>query len=146
VVTPRQLRPARAQASAESGETERRQKTLGTASELVNAAAKWLIGSLGVVGAILVAGSQLSSIGSLPIGGRLALAAGGLALGLAAVMWSIWRVVDLLAPDRYTISELCREWSASGAVRGVGVSRAGQSSSLLRRRLARSQSGASCGT
>ena len=55
--------------------TERRQKTLGTASELVNAAAKWPIGSLGVVGAHAQADDvraerRMIHAGSPALGGR----------------------------------------------------------------------------
>jgi Pentapeptide repeats (8 copies) len=42
-------------------------------------------------------------------------------VGLGGVLWAVWRVLDLLAPDRYTISELSSEWEASGAIRGEGV-------------------------
>jgi hypothetical protein len=55
--------------------TERGQKTLGTASELVNAATKWLIGSLGVVGGHAQADDvraerRMIHAGSPALGGR----------------------------------------------------------------------------
>jgi hypothetical protein len=76
--------------------------------------AKWLLASLGAVGAILVAGSQLSSIGKLDVGHpwdgeetyRFAAALIGLTIALVAVGVSIKRVVDLLVPQDATLGDL----------------------------------------
>jgi hypothetical protein len=79
--------------------------------ELIRGAAKWLVASLGVIGGTLIAGSQLSSIGSLSASSvRLYVALVGLAVGLAAVLWSIWSVVGLLSPRKWTLSELAADW------------------------------------
>lgn len=107
-------------ATAESDE-DRRRDALKEANEVLTSAGKWLIGALGAIGAVLIAGSQLSSIGTLRIGPRFVAALIGLGIGLAAVLWCIWRVVDLLAPERYSISGLAKEWDASGSIKGVGV-------------------------
>ena len=79
--------------------------------ELIRGAAKWLVASLGVIGGTLIAGSQLSSIGSLSASSvRLYVALVGLAVGLAAVLGSIWSVVGLLSPRKWTLSELAADW------------------------------------
>jgi hypothetical protein len=103
-------------------EPDRQEEILESATGLITSAAKWLIGSLGAIGAVLIAGSQLSSIGNLPLGPRFGVAVAGLAVGLSAVMWAVWRVVGLLAPERYTITQLCTEWKKSRAVKNEGVS------------------------
>jgi hypothetical protein len=97
--------------------------------ELLRSAAKWLIGSLGAIGAVLVAGSQISSIGSLPLSSRLFVAVGGLAVGLMGVLLAISMAVSVLASDPYTVSELQKEWVQSGA----SGARLGRFSRLWRR-------------
>lgn len=87
--------------------------------ELLRSAAKWLIGSLGAIGAVLVAGSQLSSIGSLTTGPRLVIAVGGLAVGLGGVLLAIALAVGVLAGEPYSVTELHREWVQSDAASGA---------------------------
>lgn len=82
--------------------------------ELVRTAAKWLIGSLGAIGAVLVAGSQLSSIGSLAPGPRLAIAVAGLVVGLGGVLIAIAFAVGVLAVEKYNVTELQNEWIRAG--------------------------------
>jgi hypothetical protein len=95
---------------------------LESAKELIRSAAKWLVGALGAIGALLVAGSQLSGIGALEADSpRLWLAVAGLATGLSAVLYAIWRVVDLLLPDKWTLTELATQWVKSSATVGEGV-------------------------
>lgn len=77
---------------------------------------KWLIASLGAVGAILVAGSQLSSLGSLPVGPRFVTAVAGATVALVCVLLAIWLVMGLLAPDRYYINDLAKEWEKYDAL------------------------------
>ena len=101
--------------------SDERSRVLEQANALLSSSSKWLIAALGAIGAVLVAGSQLSSLGSLPLGPRFTAALVGLALGLVGVIWAIWRVLDVLAPRRYTISELSAEWVRSGAVADEGV-------------------------
>jgi hypothetical protein len=55
--------------------------------------AKYLIGILAAIGALMVAGTQLSSIGELSWSDdtpRLIAAFAGLAAALAAVVWVVW--------------------------------------------------------
>ncbi len=94
---------------------ERRTKALADANALLTGSAKWLITALGAIGAVLVAGSQLSSLGSLPVGPRFTMAVGALAVGLLGVLWAIFTVLGTMTPPRYTISELDKEWTAAGA-------------------------------
>jgi hypothetical protein len=87
---------------------------LTAARELVRSAAKWFIAGLGAIGAVLVAGSQLSSVGALPPGStRLYLAIAGVIVGLLAILWAMWRVVDVLAGWRWTFEDLVDEWRAT---------------------------------
>lgn len=103
-------------------ETSETEDQLEHAKELIRSAAKWLVGALGAIGALLVAGSQLSSIGSLDGDDpRLWVAVVGLAVGLSAVLYAIWQAVDLLLPDKWTLSDLSNQWSNAGAVSPGGV-------------------------
>jgi hypothetical protein len=80
-------------------------------------AAKWLVGSFAAVGAALIAGSQLSSIGKLPacapssVGcARLWVAVLGAVLALVGVVWAVWIGVGLLAPIRLQVGDLKAQW------------------------------------
>ena len=91
---------------------------LERANERIRGAAKWLIASSAAVGAALIAGSQLSSIGKLDVGlptstdkARLWIAGLGVVIGLAGVVFSIWTAVQLLLPKTVLISELSSAWS-----------------------------------
>jgi hypothetical protein len=100
--------------------TEEKKEGLAASSELIRSAARWLVGALGAIGAVLIAGSQLSSIGSLPGSSyRLWLAVAGLAIGLGAVLYAIWRVVELLLPERAMLAELAEDWERSGVQPGA---------------------------
>lgn len=86
-------------------------------SEKIRDAAKWLVGSFAAVGAALIAGSQLSSIGQLPLCTgwslsclRLPLALLGAAAGLGGVVWAIWTAVLMLVPNNQPASTLQKEW------------------------------------
>jgi hypothetical protein len=97
---------------------------LTAAEEVVRGASKWLVGALGAIGAVLIAGSQLSSIGTLPGDSfRFRVALLGLVGALAAVLAAIWVVVEQLVPRRWTLSELSREWTASGASVDGGIAK-----------------------
>jgi hypothetical protein len=92
-------------------ETTSESAELNESRELVRGAAKWLIAGLGAIGAVLVAGSQLSSIGRLsPSDARFWIALLGVALGLLSVMWAMWRVVDLLSPTRWAFEDVVAAW------------------------------------
>jgi hypothetical protein len=87
------------------------------AADKLRDAAKWLVGAFAAVGAALIAGSQLSSIGKLTVCPhftvqctRIWWAIGGAVLGLASVVWAIWIAVDLLIPDALPPSRLHDEW------------------------------------
>lgn len=80
--------------------------------ERIRDASKWLIGASAAVGAVLIAGSQLSSIGQLPIGWRLGGAVLGVILSLSAVVYAVWAAVQLLLPVGVTLDELQENWAA----------------------------------
>lgn len=90
---------------------------LAAANQRIRETAKWLIASSAAVGAALIAGSQLSSIGRLEIGwpitaetARLWVAAAGAVAGLAAVVAAIRASVRVLLPVQVLISDLAEHW------------------------------------
>jgi hypothetical protein len=94
---------------------------LQRANDRIREAAKWLMASAAAVGAALIAGSQLSSIGRLNAvwptsiaNSRLWIAALGGVLGLAGVVYAIWAAVQILLPKTVAISELARAWDRQG--------------------------------
>lgn len=88
---------------------------LAESRELVRGAAKWFVAGLGAIGVVLVAGSQLSSIGSLSVHtARFYVALAGVTLGLLAILWAMWRVVDVLSPRQWAFEDLVAEWDAAG--------------------------------
>lgn len=103
---------------------------LKDATELLNGAAKWLIGALGAIGAVLIAGSQLSSIVSLPLGPRLVLALAGWgsgsrqSCGPSGRGWTCWHPTGTPS-DSWQQSgtrpgpEKARGWPTVGAVAGM---------------------------
>ena len=83
----------------------------------IREAAKWLVASFAAVGAALIAGSQLSSIGELPVCrpdsiecSRLWIAMAGAVASLLGVVWAVWTGVGLLAPLRLQLSDLKKQW------------------------------------
>jgi Pentapeptide repeats (8 copies) len=90
--------------------------------ELVRSAAKWFVAGLGAIGAVLVAGSQLSNVGALPAdSARLYLAIAGVGIGLLAILWAMWRVVDLLAGHPWTFEDILRDWAVVSKVPAEGL-------------------------
>jgi hypothetical protein len=86
-------------------------------SDKIRDAAKWLVASFAAVGAALIAGSQLSSIGKLPVCWHLTLectrlgwAILGAIAGLGGVVWAIWTAVMMLVPNNLPASALQKEW------------------------------------
>lgn len=80
---------------------------LQRAGDGVRSAAKWLAASFGAIGALLVAGSQFSSIGRLSWHGpRLYVAIVGIFLALLAVALVLWRLFDVLMPSQVSLSTL----------------------------------------
>lgn len=99
----------------------------------IREAAKWLIGSFAAVGAALIAGSQLSSIGKLPVCAstsidcaRLWIAGGGATIALLGVIWAVWTGVRLLAPSRRQASELQADWKEGDAAHDYFKANPGQ--------------------
>lgn len=87
----------------------------------IREAGKWLIAAAAAVGAAMIAGSQLSNIGSLAfcvpsmwswtLGClRLPVAVLGAAAALAAVAYILWQAVQLLLPVGVTLDDLVRQW------------------------------------
>lgn len=81
--------------------------------ERIRDAGKWLIAASAAVGAVLIAGSQLSSIGQLPFGWRLGWAVAGVVLALTAVVFAVWAAVQVLLPVGVTLDELESHWTAN---------------------------------
>ncbi len=71
--------------------------------------AKWLIGAFAAVAAIMVAGSQLSSIGTLEVGWRLLVAVIGGVAALSGAAWAIWLLTDVLLPEETTVANVLAE-------------------------------------
>jgi hypothetical protein len=71
----------------------------------VREAAKWLIGAFAAIGGVLIAGSQLSSLGGLE-GGRLLLAVLAAVLALVGLALAIWLVFDIMLPSQATLHDL----------------------------------------
>jgi hypothetical protein len=90
---------------------------LDIANGRIREAAKWLVASAAAVGAAMLAGSQLSSIGELDIGwptsvehARFWVALLGAVAGLGAVVYAIWTAVQIMLPKLVLISELAQAW------------------------------------
>jgi hypothetical protein len=74
--------------------------------------AKYLIGILAAIGALMVAGTQLSSIGELSWSAdkaRLIAAGAGLAVALLAIIWIVWRALDVLKPVEISLQVIDRD-------------------------------------
>lgn len=80
----------------------------GQAVADMRATAKWTIGAVAAVGALLLGGGPLAAMGKINDMGDAAAAFGGLALALAGVGWVIWQTGEVLAPRLSTITELDR--------------------------------------
>jgi hypothetical protein len=78
------------------------------ATENLRTATRWLLTAAAAAGAAMVAGVQLTSIGSLSLDDwpRLVAAAAGLAAGLGAVGYMILRTSRLLADEWITLAQL----------------------------------------
>lgn len=83
----------------------------GAVSDKIRDAAKWLIAAAAAVGAAMIAGSQLSSIGELDLGERFAGAVAGAVVALAAVTYVLWQSVRVLVPVAVSLQELERIWN-----------------------------------
>ncbi|MFF0001735.1 hypothetical protein [Streptomyces avermitilis] len=96
------------------------------ATDAFRSAARWLVAVSGAIAAVLVAGLQLTSLGSLT-GGRLSAAVTLFLIALASVGYILLRAARVLAPTAQTLAEL-REIDiaevrrqAEGAPKGLGA-------------------------
>lgn len=94
---------------------------LAAANQRIRDTAKWLIASAAAIGAALIAGSQLSSIGRLEAGwptteatARLWVATAGALAGLAAVVFAITAALRVLLPVQVLIADLAESWDNPG--------------------------------
>ena len=95
---------------------------LAVASDRIREAGKWLIAAAAAVGAALIAGSQLSSIGKLSVCAgvneqclRLPASLVGSIAGLTAIAFVMWSAMQLLLPVGVTITDLASHWDASSS-------------------------------
>lgn len=114
--------------AASSGAAKEPAQTSGVASaqrtnpfqasaDRVRAAAKWLVAAFAAIATTFLAGTQFSSIGSLPVGPRLfvAIAAAAVVVGALAVM--IWILLDVLLVSQVTLGDLADEDSQSDLIK-----------------------------
>lgn len=83
-----------------------------TGNDQIRKTATWLIGALAALAVILLAGSQLSSIGKLPadhLTGRLIVAGAAAALAIGSVLFAIYRLSLILAPVTTPLKDLRTE-------------------------------------
>lgn len=90
---------------------------IGGAIDRIRETTKWLVTSFAAVGAVLIAGSQLSGIGKLDVCTamelrclRLPLAVLGAVTPLVAVAVMIAAAIGVLLPRDWTLSQLTTEW------------------------------------
>lgn len=69
---------------------------------------KWLTTSFAALAAGVLAGSPLTGLGSLPLGGRLVIAVAGAVLGLVFVFRAIFVALRLLASGPFFLSQLAQ--------------------------------------
>jgi hypothetical protein len=81
----------------------------GAAATESRDAAKWLLAGFGAIAAVLVAGTQLSSIGSLDDPARILVAVLALAIGLTAVALAAAVTALLLLPGFTTLSDIATQ-------------------------------------
>lgn len=109
-------------------EGEEQAQILDQANQRLRDAAKWLIAVMAAIAAVLVAGSQLSSIGRLPISWspqtvdqwRFWIALAGVILALIAISLIVLFAARLLVPRAVTPEQLCAAWDGkSGRWRDI---------------------------
>lgn len=74
--------------------------------ERMREAAKWLVAIFGAIAGILIAGTQLSSIGSLPVGTRLFFAIAGASVALVGVLCVVWLLLGIMLPSHVALDEV----------------------------------------
>jgi len=91
-----------------------------SAADRIRETAKWLIASFAAVGTILVAGTQLSSIGSLNASdARFWVALAGVVAALTAVVIAIDKVVDVLVTPPLSMKALAEPGSGDAVTQAV---------------------------
>jgi Pentapeptide repeats (8 copies) len=75
-------------------------------AERVRDAAKWLLGAFGAIATVLIAGTQLSSIGSLNGSGRLVLAIVAAVVALIGLGVAAWLALDIMMPSPASLQEV----------------------------------------
>jgi hypothetical protein len=100
------------------GEMSTAEDPIDRANDRIRDTAKWLIACVSAVGAALIAGSQLSGIGRLPLGwpvsvehARLWIATVSLASALCGAAYAIRAAVPVLLPVFVPISDLAAAWT-----------------------------------
>jgi pimeloyl-ACP methyl ester carboxylesterase len=78
-----------------------------SAIDQIRVSARWILSSFAAVGAVLVAGSQLSDLGALE-GSRLALSLAGALAALVGIGLAVGGMSAVLTPRATTLSDLCR--------------------------------------
>jgi hypothetical protein len=68
--------------------------------------AKWIVSGVAVTAGGVIAGSSLTSLGSLDLGPRLALAAGSALVGFVALGRALWMAIEVLLPRTYDMAAL----------------------------------------
>lgn len=93
-------------------------KQFQDSGERVRNAAKWLLTIFAAVAALLVAGTQFSSIGSLDWGWRLAIGLIAGVAGLFGAAFIVWLLLDVMIVSEVTIDDLERQARDAGNVSG----------------------------
>lgn len=72
----------------------------------MRAAARWTIGAVAAVGALLVGGGSLTAVGRIDDAGDLVAFASGMLIVIVAVGWAVWQTAEALTPPLTTIETL----------------------------------------
>lgn len=87
-------------------ETDTSGSAYARGAERVRDAAKWLLGAFGAIAAVMVAGSQLSSIGSMDDGKRLLVAILAAVVALAGLAIASWLILDIMLPSASSLTDI----------------------------------------
>jgi hypothetical protein len=79
---------------------------LSAAADRIRETAKWIIASFAAIGAALIAGTQLSGIGSIDSNARLVLAACSAIVALGGVGWAIWEAGKVSTASTVSLGDL----------------------------------------
>jgi hypothetical protein len=77
-------------------------------ADRIRAAAKWLVAAFAAIATTVLAGTQFSSVGSLPVGFRLIVAIAAAAVAVSALAIMIWILLDVLLVSQVTLGDLVR--------------------------------------